>query len=361
MYRKSIISITLLASALLVQGQEQSILSNIPGAQTATGIMASSVDGMSRYFAPDGPIQPALTAIGALPLRGTELINNGITRISSGLNSGAQSLSRSAGNDGSIRMPGMETIRQSMPISLATMGSMMRSAIQGKNSFIRGQAEAGVQSGERLRSMMQKGLQSRRRKRDVSDAAASQADPLLGEATMMMGHGGHEMMSGMQNTMKKGVDQIKSQLQQSMSGHMDRMQSMHGIGGNMMNQAQGLTRTLSSGISGAMEHLQRTGQQMHQQLQGGLKQNMGAMSGMMGSMHGSMGNMGQNMQKNVQGVLKTAQSAAQQVTSQLQQAVSGPLGMLQNMGGSLSSLMQGKMGGGSGGSSGGSYGGGRSY
>lgn len=356
--QRIIISLALLSLASLAAGL-QSSLANIPGAQTATGIMASSVDGMSRYLAPDGPIQPALTAIGALPLRGTEMINNGITRVSSGLNNGAQSLSRSAGNDGTIRMPGMESIRQSMPTSLTNLGGMMRSAIQSKNRFIMGQAEAGVQAGDRLRSMMQNGLQSRK-KRDVTDvaaepmnqAASNVVDPMLSEQTMMMDH---KMMNSMHEGMMKGGQQIKSQLQQSMNGHMSRMQSMHGMGEGLMNQAQGIKRTLSSGLSGAVEHLQRTGQQVQQQLQGGMQKNMGAMSGIVDSMHGSMGNVGQNMQKNLQDVVKSAQNAAQQVHSHIQQVASGPLSMLQNLQSSLGSMMQGKMGGSGGGGSGRGY------
>lgn len=407
-----VVSFLFAATAVYGQGSGNSVIASIPGASTATQIMASSVDGMSRYFAPDGPIQPAITAIGGLPMRGTEYINRGITSMSSGLNRGAQGLSRSAGNNGNVQMPGMQSIRSMMPDQVGSLGSMMRSAIQGKNGFIRGQAESGVQAGDRLRSMMQNGLQQRK-KRDTSLAApaaadlppismvntisnnglsslsanngaatqsqatmlngissqaanmmptnainnqASVVDPLMGESTMMHGSGGMEMMDHMQDTMMKGADQIKNQLKEHLNGHMSRMQTMSGMGDNMRNQAEGLHRTLSNGLMGTMEHLQRTGEQVSQQLQGGMQKNMGLMSGLMGSMNKSMGNMGQHMQNNAEGLMRTAHSGIQQVTSHLQQAASGPLSMLQNLSSSLTSMMQGKMnsmgGGGGGGSSG---------
>lgn len=307
--------IVITAQSLLVRAQSgSSLISNIPGAKTATDVLAASTDGVSRYLAPDGPIQPAITAIGGLPMRGAELANKGITQISSGLNSGAQSLSRSAGSDGQIRMPGLDALESSMPASIASLGGMMHGAIQQKNNFIRGQAEKGVQAGERLRSMMQNGLQ--------------------GMTVRSSGHmaGMANMMSGAQDMLTKGTSQIQGQLKQSLSGHMGRMQAMQGIGDNVRNQAQGLTRTLSNGLSGTVDHLQRTGDQVKNQLQNGLHQNTQAMSGIMGSMQGGIGNMGDNMQKNLHGVLRHAQNAAQQVTSQIQQVANVPMSMIQNLG-----------------------------
>lgn len=324
-----ILSIVALSVAALIlpASCQQPIIANIPGGQTAAAALASSVDGMSRYLAPDGPIQPALTAIGGLPVRAVEQVNRGIGQISLGLDSGAQSLSHTAGQGGQIKMPGVDTIVSGMPSSLTSLGNMMSSAVAQKNLFIAGQAESGVQAGERLRSMMQGGLNGIRTRREA-------ADPMQGSETMMM---------GAQDMMMKSAQQIKGQMQQHMSGAMDRLQGVHGIGDNVRNQVQGITRTLSNGLTGTMEHLQRTGEQVRGQIQGGLKQNMGAMSGIMESMHGSMGNMGGNMQKNLQGVMQHAQETAQQVTEHIQQSVQGPLSMLQNLG---SGLMKGGSGGG---------------
>lgn len=323
-----ILSIVALSVAALIlpASCQQPIIANIPGGQTASAALASSVDGMSRYLAPDGPIQPALTAIGTLPVRAVEQVNKGISQISLGLDRGAQSLSHTAGQGGQIKMPGVDTIASGMPTSLTSLGNMMSSAVAQKNLFIAGQAESGIQAGERLRSMMQGGLNGVRTRRE--------ADPMEGSETMMM---------GAQDMMMKGAQQIKSQMQQHMSGAMDRLQGVQGIGDNVRNQVQGITRTLSNGLTGTMEHLQRTGEQVRGQIQGGLKQNMGAMSGIMQSMHGSMGNMGENMQKNVQGVMQHVQDTAQQVSGHIQQTVQGPLSMLQNLGGGL---MKGGSGGG---------------
>lgn len=300
-------------------------LANIPGGQTAAAALASSADGMSRYLAPDGPIQPAITAIGGLPIRAAEQLNRGVSQISLSLDNGAQSLSHSAGQGGAIKMPAREFIASGMPDSLTSMGNMISNGIASKNSFIAGQAESAVQAGERLRQRMQGGLEGLRTRRQV--------DPMQGSDTMM---------SGAQDMMMKGGQQIKSQLQQHMSGAMDRLQGVQGIGDNVRNQAQGISRTLTNGLTGAVEHLQRTHEQVRNQVHGGLQQNMGAMSGIMQSMQGSMGNLGGNMQKNLQGVMQQAQQAAQQVTSHIQQTVSGPLSMLQNLG---SGLMKGGSGG----------------
>lgn len=319
---KSILSLfaTIYIATTLVSAQD-GMIANIPGGQTASAALASSADGMSRYLAPDGPIQPAITAIGTLPVRGAEQINNGISRISSGLDNGAQSLSRTAGQDGNIRMPGMDALESSMPASFASLGNMMHGAIQQKNKFIANQAEAGVQAGERLRSMMQNGLQGFRTR---------SSGPMSGVG---------EMVGSAHESLMNGASQIQSQLKQSLQGHMDRMQSMHGIGENMRNQVQGMGQTLSSGLQGAASSLQRTGEQLRGQIHGGMQQNMGAMSGIIDSMHGSMGNLGQNMQKNLQGVMQHAQNTAQQLTNHLQQAAQGPLEMISSLGSSLGKMM----------------------
>lgn len=323
------------ALAFVVEAQETNsntsggTLANIPGAKTATGILASSADGMSRYLAPDGPIQPALTAIGGLPLRGIELANNGITRISQGFDNGAQSLSRSAGNDGTIRMPGMDAMESAVPASFAQLGGMMQGAIKQKNKFIMGQAEKGIQAGERLKNMMQSGLK--------------------GMSVRSAGHmaGASNMMSSAQDAMMKSTSEITNQLQKSLDGTMGRMKSMQGIGQNMRRQAQGISRTLTDGLTGTVSHLQRTGDQISSQLQSGMHQNMGALSGIVGSMQGSMGNMGNNMQKNLHGVVRHVQSTAEQVSSHLQQAASRPLEMIKGLGDNLGGMMMMHNGGGS--------------
>lgn len=311
---------TIYIASTLVRAQG-GVMANIPGGQTASAALASSADGLSRYLAPDGPIQPAITAIGTLPVRAVERINNGISRISSGLDDGAQSLSNAAGQEGNIRMPGMDALESSMPASFASLGNMMHGAIQQKNKFIAGQAEAGVQAGEHLRSMMENGLQG------FKDRSSS---PMAG-----MG----KMVGSAHESLMSGASQIQDQLKQSLQGHMGRMQSMHGIGENMRNQVHGMGQTLTSGLQGAASSLQRTHDQLRGQIHGGMQKNMGAMSGIMDSMHGSMGNMGQNMQKNLQGVMEHAQNTAQQLTSHLHQAAQGPLEMISSLGSSLGSLM----------------------
>lgn len=218
-------------------------LSYFPGAQTAAGVLAASTDGLSRYLAPDGPIQPGITMIGGLPMRGVELANNGITGISSSLRSGAQSMARAAGQS-DTSMPGMQALASAMPAQVAQLGNMMQSAIRSKNNFIRGQAESGIQAGTRLSQMMQNGLRTKR----------SADGDLAADSTMMMGSMGEAMM--------KGKSKLEKQLKQSMSGHMSRMQSMHGMGGQMRNQAQQIGQTMTEGLTGAMEHLHRTAKRL---------------------------------------------------------------------------------------------------
>lgn len=315
----SILAATIVVETVLCA--ETGAMANIPGAQTASAALASSADGMSRYLAPDGPIQPGIAAIGTLPVRGAEMLNKGITRISSGLDSGAQRMSHAAGQNGNIRMPGMDALESAMPASFASLGGMMQGAIQQKNKFIAGQAEAGIQAGERMRTMMQQGLQG---------FHSRSSSPMVGAASMM---------SSAQDGLMKGASQIQSQIKQSLNGHMSRMQSMHGMGENMMSQVQGMGQTLTSGLQDAASSLHRTGEQLRGQIQSGLQQNMGTMGGVMESMHGSMGNMGQNMQKNVKGVVEHVQNTAGQLTEHLQQAVQGPLNMIQSLGSSLGSMM----------------------
>lgn len=314
-------AVVLLVASIATYSVNGQSLASVPGAKTATGALASSVDGMSRYLAPDGPIQPAITAIGGLPMRAAEQLNNGVGQISLGLDRGAQSLSRSAGNDGTIRMPGMDALESSMPASVAGLGTMMHGMIQSKNQFIAGQAERGVQAGERLRSMMAGGI----------DGLRTRSSGRMGE----MG----KMVSSVQDNMMKGASSVQNQLKRSLDGHMNRLQSVQGIGQNVRNQAQGIGQTLHNGLSGTMNQLQRTGQEVQGQIQNGLKQNMGAMQNIMGSMQGSMGEMGNSMQNNVQGLIKHAQDTAQQVTSHIHQAASGPLSMIQNLGSSLGNMM----------------------
>lgn len=306
------ILLSLVASAALVSGQGGSSLSMIPGAQTASGVIASTLDGTSRYLAQDGPIQPAITAIGGLPLRAVEGLNNGITHISSGLRNGAQASARAAGGDDqNIRMPGMAALESSMPASFASIGNQMHGAIQAKNKWIMGQADRGIQAGQRLGKMMHNGMSVSRSK-----------SPMVGASNMI--EQAHEAMS-------KGASQIQGQLKQSMSGVMDRMGSLRGMGDNMMGQVRGMGQTLQEGLQKGMENGQQMGQKLRSQLEGGLKQNMGALSGMMDSMQGGMGQAGQNMQKNMRSALSQAQNAASQIGDHLQQAVSGPMNMLKGM------------------------------
>lgn len=322
--KQLIVSAVVIVCLSLEANAQNSVILAVPGAATLTGVLASSTDGMSRYLAKDGPIQPAITAIGGLPMRGVEYLNLGINSVSNGLNNGAQGMARAAGHEGDVSMPGMAPLRSIMPESAGTLGSMMHGAIRGKNLFIAGQADAGVQAGVRLGEMMQGALV--RNKRSMGG---------------MENHPMMAMMSSAQESLMKSGKDLKNQLQQSISGHMSRMQGVQGIGDNVRNQVQGIGQTVSSGLSGAMEHLQRTGQQVHSQIQGGVKQNMGALQGIMGSMQGSMGNMGQNMQKNFQGVVQHAQQTAQQLTQHLHQAAQGPLSMIQNLGSGLGNMMGG--------------------
>lgn len=125
----------------------------VPGVKTAADTMAASADGLSRYLARDGPIQPAITAIGGLPMRAGELINRGISRLSDGFGSGARSVANRAGS-GEIKMPGMETLRNLAPAPVASMGSMIRQGISYKNGAIMNQAREGIAAGERLSGMM---------------------------------------------------------------------------------------------------------------------------------------------------------------------------------------------------------------
>lgn len=306
-------------------------LSSVPGTQTAAGILASSSDGLSRYLAPDGPIQPGITAIGTLPVRGAELANNGITRISSGFGSGARSLANAA-NRADTSMPGLQALESAMPASFAQLGSMMQGAISKKNSFIRGQAEAGIEAGNRLGSMMKNGLQG----------MSVRSSGLMTDA-----------FGSMQDTMMKGSSKLQGQMKQSMDGHMSRMQSMHGMGGQMMNQAQQLGQTFTEGLTGTMEHLQRTGQKMVGQIHQSHQKNTEAMGGILGSMHESVGNLGKNMGGNFGDVVGHAQEAAQKVSAHLQKAASAPMEALQHLGNTFGSMMQSASSGGK--SAGGKY------
>ena len=135
-------------------------LSSLPGAQTASGVMTAATDGMSRYLAPNGPIQPAITAISGLPMRAGELVNGGMTRISSGLNRGAQRMSQAAGQGGQIRMPGLQRAASYVPSQLGQFGSALQGAIRSKNNFIMGQAQSGVSAADRMGANMRQGLQS---------------------------------------------------------------------------------------------------------------------------------------------------------------------------------------------------------
>lgn len=312
-----------LGSSLIVAAMvsaQGGIIKNIPGGQTAAGVISATLDGGQQYFAPDGPIQPAITAIGGLPIRATEMANQGISRISSGLGSGARRISEAAGNGGSVNMPGMEAMESMMPASIAQLGGGMRDMIRQKNNMIRSQAEAAISSANRQGEMIRHGFQG-------------MAQNSMGD---MSG-----MMSGAQEAFSKGASTIQHQFKRSIGDTMSRMQSMQGMGQNMRNQAEGLTRTLANGVTGSLGHLQQTGEQLRSQVQGGLKQNMGHMSGMMGSLQDSVSNLGRNLQSNAQGLMGHAQKAASQVTGHLQRSLSAPMNMIQNLGSSLGSMAQG--------------------
>lgn len=309
MAAKLVVASVLLSLASLANSQA---LGSIPGAQTASGVIASTLDGASRYFAPDGPIQPAITAIGGAPMRGAEMLNGGITYISSGLRNGAQASSRAAGGDPeNIRMPGMEALESSMPASFAQLGSAIHSGIRAKNNFIRGQAERGVQAGERLRKAMEQGL-----------SVKSSQGPMVRAGGMM------EQSS---DAMMKGASQIQDQLKQSMSGVLNRIGSLQNMGTQMRGQMDGMGKTLQQGLESGLKNGQNMSQKLRSQLESALKSNMNSMSGIMNSMQGSMGQLGQNAQKNIRGMIENAQKSAQQLSGHLQNAVSAPMDMMKNM------------------------------
>lgn len=128
--------------------------------KTSAGVLSASVDGMSRYIAPDGPIQPALSAISSLPIRGMEYMNRGLSYASLGLQNRAQNLAKSAYDDGQVRMPGMESLRQSMPSYMQSLTSQLQSGIRAKNGFIWTQAERGHEASKRMNDLMKGGLQA---------------------------------------------------------------------------------------------------------------------------------------------------------------------------------------------------------
>lgn len=320
-------------------GGAGSLLSRLPGGQTSAAFLASSADGLSRYLAPDGPIQPGISAIMGLPMRGGELINRGITQISSRMDNGAQSLSQAAGQNGQIQMPGMEALESSMPASIASLGDSMHSMIRSKNNFIRGQAEAGIQAGNRLGQMMRQGLQG----------AMSQKMAVRSSGPM-------EIMSSAQDFMAKSGSTLKEQAKQHFEGTLGRLGSMQGMGEGLRKQAEGIGHTVSSGVQGAVGQLQRTGEQVMSQLQGNHMKNTQAMSGILGSLQDSMGNMGGNMQKNMDGLMRHAQSTSMQLSNSLQEALQAPVKVLSSLTSGLGSMMKGGMGGmGGGHSSGGRY------
>lgn len=345
----SLVATTVCLGLVTLASAQDVDLSYFPGAQTTAGVLAASTDGLSRYLAPDGPIQPGITMIGGLPMRGVELANNGITSISSGLQSGAKSMARAAGQS-DASMPGMQALGSVMPAQMGQLGNMMQSAIRSKNNFIRGQAESGIQAGNRLGQMMRNGLSVRRSASPATVAASATAadeldnSDLSADSTMMMGSMGDAMM--------KGKSKLEDHLKQSMSGHMSRMQSMHGMGGQMRDQAQQIGQTMTEGLTGAMEHLHRTGEKIVGQLQSGHQKNTQAMSGIFDSMQDSIGKLGKNMGGNMGDMFGQVQSAAQQVHEHLQKAASGPLNALQSLGSSFGSMMHSGKGGSS---SGGRY------
>jgi len=299
-------------------------LGSIPGAQTAAGMLASASDGMSRYLAPNGPIQPAITAIGGLPLRAGELANSGITSISSGFNRGARRLSQAAGQGGQIRMPGLDTAASMMPASFARIGDSVQGMIRSKNNFIMGQAERGIEAASRMGQAMRQGLQVR------SSGPMEHMGQMVSQT--------HEMIS-------KGGQQIKGQMEQSLSRTMGRMKTMQGMGADVGQQISGYGRTLAQGAQGVVGQVRQTGQQLVSQMQQNHNKNMSGVSGMLGSLHGSMGQMGKDMQQNLSGLQRQASNVAQQLTNSLQSVAQLPMNVMQ-------SLMQSK---GSSGSSGGRY------
>lgn len=319
MHSRIVIVVLGLSFACIVSAQS-GLIQNIPGGKTAAGVLSATLDGGKQYLAPDGPIQPAITAIGGVPMRGTEMANRGISRIASGLGTGAQRISEAAGNGGNVDMPGMQAMESMMPASIAQMGSGLHSMIQQKNNMIRGQAEAAIQSANRQGQMIRKGF-------------SGMAQGSMGDMS--------SMMSGAQDAMMKGVSTVQGQLKKSLSCTMNRMQTVQGMGHNMRNQAEGLTKTLADGVSGSFSQLQQTGEKVRNQLQGGLKQNMGAMSGMMGSLQNSASELSSNLQSNVQGLMGHASKAASQVSGRIQRSLSAPMNMLQNLGSGLGSMVQG--------------------
>lgn len=157
MIRAKICFFALVASLVVAASGQGGLPSQVPGGSTIARMMAASTDGVSRYFARDGPIQPAIAAIGGLPMRAAELTNRGISRMSDAMASGAQRMSRSAGDSGNSRMPGMAYIERNAPAPISRMTSMMQQGVRTKNQYIMGQAEAGIQSGNRIQNMMRGG------------------------------------------------------------------------------------------------------------------------------------------------------------------------------------------------------------
>lgn len=219
------------------------------------------------------------------------------------------------------------------------LGQGVKSMIKSKTDMLHSTAQAGMQSMSQLGGMMQKGMKS------------------MGQ------HGGKgmmmpmEMMNSAQDFMSKSGSQLKEQVKQHLTGTLGRLGSMQGMGQKMGKQAEGIGRTLTNGLQGAVSQLTQTGQQVSSQLQQSFKQNTQAMTGILGSLQGSMGSMGGNMQKNMDGLMQHAQKTAQQLTSSLTQVVQGPLNMLSSLTSGLGNMMM-KGGGHGGGGGGGGYGGG---
>lgn len=329
-------------------------------AQTVTGILATSADGVSRYLAPDGPIQPALTAIGGLPIRAVELANSGITQVSSGMDSMAHSIARAGGNE-QIAMPGLAALQSVMPSPVGQLGNMASSMIQTKNRLIMGQAEAGIDAGNRLRTAMEQGLQG--------SASASVATPVVAASLvrsaravnnndapqMEMAESGKHMSTmmsqmgdGLQGVSKQAtgaLEQVRTKLERGLHKVVSQAQSMGGkMSNNMRGQTRGILSTLTNGFQGVLHTVQGTASQLSRQLQSGMQQNMHMASGMMDQMHGNMGgvakeaeNMMGQMQNGLASAIGRVQNVAEKSVQNLHKSTTGLLDNFSNM---ASSMMQ---------------------
>ncbi|KAG9508657.1 Calcipressin-2 [Fragariocoptes setiger] len=244
--------------------------------ETAASALSATADGGSRYFAPDGPIQPALTAIAGAPMRLTELANSGITQLSNGLNT----ISHRAGHGEVKQMPGLSAL-SSMSSSLSSVKDALHSMIQQKNRAIMEQAHRGIESADRLRSSMDKGRMGMRN--DMQES--------LHDASNMVSSTMHKTMgqlSQLSQKLNNGVEKIMNSASKSHGAMQD----------NMMSQTEQIVGTVRKGLERSVSNVQRTSEELMSDLDKGGNQNMKHGMGMMQDMQGHMmdaANLGQHV------------------------------------------------------------------